>query len=60
MTAHVGTNVEYAAYVEYGTSRHPEPNPPPIGYLRRALDENRATCRRLYADELSKGLQSGK
>lgn len=29
----IGTNVEYAAYVELGTSRHPEPQP----YLRPAL-----------------------
>jgi len=56
MTAHVGTNVEYAAHVEYGTVRHPAPQ----SYLRRALDENKQACTRLYAEQLSKGLQSGK
>lgn len=26
-SAYIGTNVEYAAYVEMGTSKHPEPQP---------------------------------
>jgi hypothetical protein len=33
-TAHVGTNVEYAPYVEYGTVRFPSGKP----YLRPAVD----------------------
>lgn len=55
MTAHVGTNVEYAPYVEYGTRFMGAQS-----YLRRALDENKQACMRLYAEQLSKGLQSGK
>jgi HK97 gp10 family phage protein len=43
----VGTNVEYAPYVEYGTKRmRAQP------YLRPALDKNRKDLVRLFRDEL--------
>jgi hypothetical protein len=54
-TAHVGTGVEYAAYVEYSTRRMGGRS-----YLRRALDENKPTCKRLFADMLAEGLRRGK
>lgn len=39
----IGTNVEYAPYVEYGTRRsRAQP------YLRAAIDENRRNLRRLF------------
>jgi phage gpG-like protein len=60
MTVHIGTNVEYAAYVEYGTRFHPEPNPPPTGFMRGGLDNNRDTVMRLYADKLREGLKNGR
>lgn len=54
-TLHVGTNVEYAAFREYGT-RYMQPK----AFLRPAFDENKAACKRLYADELAKGMRDGK
>ena len=33
----IGTNVEYAPFVELGTIRHPEPQP----YLRPAIEDHR-------------------
>jgi len=55
VTLHVGTNVEYAAHVEYGTVRMgAQP------YLRPAFDHNRRAVRDLYARELQRGLRDGK
>ena len=54
-TLHVGTNVEYAAYVEYGTRRMAEQP-----YLIPALDENRQEVREIFAEYLRRGLRSGK
>ena len=51
----IGTNVEYAPYVEYGT-RKMSPRP----YLRPALDNNRKLVRKLFADALKEGFQRGK
>ena len=45
---YVGTNVEYAPYVEYGTSRHPEPQP----FLRRAFEDNKEKYGRIIAKAL--------
>ena len=43
----IGTNVEYAPYVEYGTSRmRAQP------YLRPALDENRRRINELLKDNI--------
>lgn len=53
-TAHVGTNVEYAAHVEYGT-RHSKKQP----YLRPALHANRAYARQIAHDEIAKALKAG-
>jgi HK97 gp10 family phage protein len=51
-TLHVGTNVEYAPYVEYGTRRmRAQP------YLRPALDMQRVNVDAAYAQEISKELQ---
>ena len=44
-TAYVGTNVEYAVYMEYGTSKIPGGRP----FLRRALD-----AREKYVPEIMK------
>ena len=45
-TAIVGSNVEYAAYVEMGTPKRP--NYPAQPYLRPALMANRNRIRRLF------------
>lgn len=54
-TLHVGTNVKYAAYQEYGT-RKMAAQP----YLRPALDNNRKEVREIFADYLRRGLRDGK
>ena len=55
VTLHVGTNVEYAPHVEYGTVRmRAQP------FLRPALDNNRKAMQALYAQELQRGLRDGK
>lgn len=44
---HVGTNVEYAPYVEYGTIYHgAQP------YLRPAMDRGRKTAQQIFRDEM--------
>lgn len=49
-TAYVGTNVEYAAYVEMGTTRTaPQP------YLRPAATEHGATYRQIVKSHLENG-----
>jgi HK97 gp10 family phage protein len=55
MTLHVGTNVEYAIYMEYGTVKT---NKQP--YLRPTLDAERKRVVKMYAEQLAKGLQQGK
>jgi HK97 gp10 family phage protein len=45
-TCHIGSNVEYAQHVEYGT-RRPTPAQP---YLRPALDENKKEVRQIFQD----------
>lgn len=44
----VGTNVEYAAYVELGTSRHPDPQP----YLAPAIDEHIDEYKSILQEEM--------
>ena len=51
-TAHVGTNVEYAQHLEYGT-RHMQAQP----FLRKALDNNRSKIRNAFQIELRKALR---
>lgn len=51
-TLHVGTNVEYAPYVEYGTV-HTSPQ----SFLKRSLDIHRVQIDVTYAQEISKELQ---
>ena len=46
-TLHVGTNVEYAPYVEYGTRFMRSQS-----YLRRALSEYRAEIPKIFRDEI--------
>ena len=54
-TVHVGTNVEYAPYVEYPTRRTPG-----WPFLRPALDDNRKNIRDILNRELAQGFRSGK
>jgi len=50
-TLHVGTNVEYAPYVEYGVKGRPgQP------YLKTALDESRKDIPKLYREEVRRAL----
>ena len=53
-TCYVGTNVEYAQHVEYGT-RISRAKP----YLRPAINENRKECREIFSKYL-KGFFRGK
>jgi HK97 gp10 family phage protein len=50
--AEVGTNVDYAAHVEFGTVRQ-KAQP----YLRPALDENETAIKRVYAKEIGNALK---
>lgn len=50
-TAYIGTNVEYAPHVEYGTKRM-KAQP----YLRPAIDNNRKIAQRIFSNELKKQL----
>ena len=50
--ARVGTNVEYAPYVEYGTVKMAAQP-----YLRPALDKNRAAIQKMVADAISKAVK---
>ena len=63
--AHVGSNVEYAAYLEYGTGQRGDSSVehrqdwlgrPPKPYLRPAVEINRDNIARIIADEMRKGL----
>lgn len=47
----IGTNVEYAPYVELGTSRHPTPIP----FLKPALQNHQAEYQRIFQAEFGKG-----
>ncbi len=51
----IGTNVEYAPHVEYGTKKMTA-----RPYMRPALDNNRKLVRKLFADALAEGFQRGK
>lgn len=53
--AHVGTNVEYAQHVEYGTRRMPK-----RPYLRPAMDSSRTDAQRIMKAEMRKALKDGK
>lgn len=54
-TLHVGTNVEYAPHVEYGTKRtRAQP------YLRPAIDNNYKRATDLFNRELKRVLASGR
>jgi hypothetical protein len=53
-TLHIGTNVEYAPYVEYGTVKWPTGQP----YLRVSMDIKRDEACKRYAEAISKELQS--
>lgn len=44
----IGSDVEYAGYVELGTSRNPRPKK----YLRPALEENEGKIKRIFEDNL--------
>ena len=46
--AYIGTNVEYAPYVEFGTSRYPEERP----FLRNACLNHLDEYRQLFEDGL--------
>lgn len=50
-TATVGTNVEYAVYHEFGTSRMAA-----RPFLRPAVDEHRAEIRKAFADQIRRAL----
>ena len=64
---YIGTNVEYAQHIEYGTKNRRFLG---IGYggtrmaaqsfLRRALNDERSRVRKMYQEELHKGLKSGR
>lgn len=46
--AYIGTNVEYAPYVEFGTSKHPEERP----FLRNAIQNNQNEYRTIVENQL--------
>lgn len=54
-TLHVGSNVEYAQHVEYGT-KFMKKKP----YLRPALDQNRSRSPRILQTEIREAMQRGK
>ncbi len=47
-TAYIGTNVEYAPYVEMGTSKYPKPRP----FLENAVRNNVDDYKRIVESEL--------
>lgn len=49
-SVYIGTNVEYAAYVELGTSKSKA-----YPYLKPAATEHNATYKRILEDEMKKG-----
>lgn len=57
-TAHVGTNVPYAAYVEYG-HRAGTRMVAGQGYMRRGFDESKAKAKEVFAEALRRGLAHG-
>lgn len=46
--AYIGTNVEYAPYVEFGTSKHPVPRP----FLRNAVTNHQEEYKNIVEGEL--------
>lgn len=54
-TAHVGTNVEYAQHVEYGTVKMKQQP-----YLQPALNDNRGRAQRIFDREIEAGLKRGR
>lgn len=52
-TLHVGTNVEYAEYIEYGTRR----GIPPRAYLRGALDWGRKGAQVVFSKAISEAVK---
>lgn len=48
-TTYVGTNVEYAPYVEMGTSKYPKPRP----YLENAVRNHKDDYEQIIKNELS-------
>lgn len=47
---YIGTNVEYAAYVELGTSKHPEPQPYLQPGIMNNMDEYKAIAETYLRD----------
>jgi len=54
-TLHVGSNVEYAPYIEYGT-KYMQKRP----FLRPAMMRHRGTVKRLMKKEIQEALKNGK
>ena len=50
MTAYIGTNVEYASYVEYGTSRRPTPHP----FLKPAVENHTNEYKKIFEEYLKR------
>jgi HK97 gp10 family phage protein len=50
---HIGSNVEYAPYIEYGT-RKPKRMAKP--FLRPAFDDNRQTIKDIFAMQINKAM----
>ena len=48
----IGTNVEYAAYVEYGSPEGTGPNGGPSPYLRTALENNKKRVAEFFVKNL--------
>lgn len=57
--ATVGTNVEYAQHVEYGTRRQHERRPRGQPYLRPAIDKNRRRLLRQLATMIRNAIRRG-
>ena len=55
VTGEVGTNTEYAAYQEFGTSKMPAANGG-RGYLRVALDDSKNTVQAIITSYLKRNL----
>ena len=51
-TLHIGTNIEYAPYCEYGTK-----NMGAQPFLRPAFDRNKKNAQKIYADEIKAALR---
>jgi phage gpG-like protein len=66
-TLHVGTNVEYAIFQEYGTWKMGGEGAETLSlrmasqsYMRKAMDREHKRAVKLFASELAKGLQEGR